>query len=359
MTRLRPTIAALGLTAAMLAAPGASAQPVSGVYIGGGAGVNFWPHQASGGTELRTSDPGWAVLGSLGYGFGNGVRLEMEGSWRGGNLSGTYVNGVQAGASGRLNNFGAMANVLFDFDFSSFGVAPDVVMPYIGAGIGAGWMQVSGARFGTAASRFDISDTGTQFAYQAIAGAAFGLGGALPGLAVTAEYRFFGTLDQTLSVSRVAGPAVAGVPATVKLENVNHSVLLGLRYSFNGAPPSAPAAEAAAAPAVARTYLVFFDWDRSDLTDRARQIIGEAAEASRTVQTTRIEVQGHADRSGSAEYNMRLSRRRADTVAAELVRRGVARSIITIEAFGESKPLVPTADGVREPQNRRVEIILR
>ena len=104
---------------------------------------------------------------------------------------------------------------------------------------------------------------------------------------------------------------------------------------------------------------MFFDWDRSDLTDRARQIIGEAAEASRTVQTTRIEVQGHADRSGSAEYNMRLSRRRADTVAAELVRRGVARSIITIEAFGESKPLVPTTDGVREPQNRRVEIILR
>ena len=119
------------------------------------------------------------------------------------------------------------------------------------------------------------------------------------------------------------------------------------------------APEPVAAPTVARTYLVFFDWDRADLTDRARQIIGEAADASRTVQTTRIEVQGHADRAGTPEYNMRLSRRRADTVAAELVRQGVARGIITIEAFGESRPLVPTADGVREPQNRRVEIILR
>jgi outer membrane protein OmpA-like peptidoglycan-associated protein len=46
-------------------------------------------------------------------------------------------------------------------------------------------------------------------------------------------------------------------------------------------------------------------------------------------------------------------------VAAELVRRGVQRNIITVQAFGESRPLVPTADGVREPQNRRVEIVLR
>ncbi len=359
MSRLRLVLTALGLAAAVLPATQAAAQPVSGVYIGGGAGLNFWPHQASGGTEIRTSDPGWAVLGSLGYGFGNGLRLEVEGSWRGANLSGTYVNGVQAGASGRLNNFGAMANALFDFDLSSFGIAPNVFMPYIGAGAGAGWMQVSGARFSTPTSSFNIDDTGTQFAYQAIAGAAFGLGGTFPGLAVTAEYRFFSTLDQTLNVTRVAGPAVAGVPSSLKLENVNHSVLLGLRYSFNAAPPAAPAPAPVAAPPVARTYLVFFDWDRADLTDRARQIIGEAADASRTVQTTRIEVQGHADRSGTPEYNMRLSRRRADNVAAELVRRGVARNIITIEAFGESKPLVPTADGVREPQNRRVEIVLR
>ncbi|MBX6747532.1 MAG: OmpA family protein, partial [Acetobacteraceae bacterium] len=72
-----------------------------------------------------------------------------------------------------------------------------------------------------------------------------------------------------------------------------------------------------------------------------------------------IEVAGHADRSGTPQYNMRLSRRRAETVAAELVRHGISRNEITIEAFGESRPLVPTADGVREPQNRRVEIVLR
>jgi outer membrane protein OmpA-like peptidoglycan-associated protein len=109
-----------------------------------------------------------------------------------------------------------------------------------------------------------------------------------------------------------------------------------------------------------RTFLVFFDWDRADLTERARQIIAEAAlNARRAGGSTRIEVAGHADRSGTPEYNQRLSQRRADQVAGELVRNGVDRGDIAITAFGETRPLVPTADGVREPQNRRVEIVLR
>ena len=77
------------------------------------------------------------------------------------------------------------------------------------------------------------------------------------------------------------------------------------------------------------------------------------------MQTTRIEVAGHADRSGTPQYNQRLSQRRADVVASELVNQGVAKEEIVVTAFGETKPLVPTADGVREPQNRRVEIVLR
>ncbi|HEY8611038.1 MAG TPA: OmpA family protein, partial [Roseomonas sp.] len=75
--------------------------------------------------------------------------------------------------------------------------------------------------------------------------------------------------------------------------------------------------------------------------------------------TTRIEVAGHADRSGTPQYNQRLSQRRAEAVAAELARRGISRPQMSIQACGESRPLVPTADGVREPQNRRVEIVLR
>jgi len=116
---------------------------------------------------------------------------------------------------------------------------------------------------------------------------------------------------------------------------------------------------AAPAPEPARTYLVFFDWDRADLTARARQIVAEAAQASTHVQTTRIEVNGYTDLSGTAAYNQKLSVRRAQSVEAELVRDGVNQGAISIHGYGESNPLVQTAKGVREPQNRRVEIILK
>ena len=134
----------------------------------------------------------------------------------------------------------------------------------------------------------------------------------------------------------------------------------GLRYAFGEAPPPLPASGAGApAPAPSRTYLVFFDWDKATLTDRARQIVGEAAISSTRVQLTRIQVNGYTDTSGTAAYNQRLSVRRAEAVAAELVRDGVPRNAISIQGFGETHLLVPTGPGVREPQNRRVEIVLR
>src|SRR5690606_35280877 len=122
----------------------------------------------------------------------------------------------------------------------------------------------------------------------------------------------------------------------------------------------APAAAPAPAPAqVARTYIVFFDWDKADVRPDARRIIETAAANRKQVNVTRIEVTGHADRSGSDRYNERLSMRRAENVRAELIRLGVPENEIAIFAKGEREPLVPTADGVREPQNRRVEIVLK
>ncbi|MCA3425354.1 MAG: OmpA family protein, partial [Roseomonas sp.] len=178
-----------------------------------------------------------------------------------------------------------------------------------------------------------------------------------PGLAVTAEYRFMGTLGHDINGTGniTSGSGVSQTRLNSDIDNFNHSLLVGLRYAFN----AAPAMPVAAAPvAAARTFLVFFDWSKADLTDRARQIIGEAASA-RGAGVTRIEVNGFTDRSGPADYNMQLSIRRANAVAAELVRRGVPRNEIVTRGFGEENNLVPTADGVREPQNRRVEIILR
>jgi outer membrane protein OmpA-like peptidoglycan-associated protein len=111
--------------------------------------------------------------------------------------------------------------------------------------------------------------------------------------------------------------------------------------------------------AISKNYLVFFDWDRADLSARAKQIIAEAAANSKTAAVTKIAVNGYTDLSGSASYNEGLSVRRAKAVAAELVKDGVPAGAITAKGFGENNPLVPTAKGVREPQNRRVEILFQ
>ena len=103
-------------------------------------------------------------------------------------------------------------------------------------------------------------------------------------------------------------------------------------------------------------FIVFFDWDKDEITPQAAAILDNAASAYQTTGQASVVLAGHADRSGAADYNVGLSQRRADNVRSYLAGRGVPDGSITTEAFGESRPLVDTADGVREPQNRRVEI---
>ncbi|MEE9139325.1 MAG: OmpA family protein [Alphaproteobacteria bacterium] len=111
------------------------------------------------------------------------------------------------------------------------------------------------------------------------------------------------------------------------------------------------------APAVARSYLVFFDWDKSDLTAEARNIIRTAAANAAAARAGRVTVTGHTDTSGTDRYNMGLSVRRAEAVKTELVRQGIGGATTDVLARGELDPLVATPDGVREPQNRRAEIV--
>jgi len=112
------------------------------------------------------------------------------------------------------------------------------------------------------------------------------------------------------------------------------------------------------APAPApRSYLVFFDFNKSDLTADSLKIVDQAAANAGPAKATEITVTGHTDTVGSDAYNLRLSRRRAESVAAQLEKDGVPSSEIAIVAKGKRDLLVPTADGVREPQNRRVTIV--
>ena len=101
---------------------------------------------------------------------------------------------------------------------------------------------------------------------------------------------------------------------------------------------------------------MFFDWDQSDITPEAAETLDRVAQVYSDGGMARITLAGHADRSGPADYNVGLSERRNDSVREYLSDKGVPTGQISSEAFGESDPLVETADGVREPQNRRVEI---
>ena len=110
------------------------------------------------------------------------------------------------------------------------------------------------------------------------------------------------------------------------------------------------------APAAPKDFMVFFDWDKYNLTPEARKIVADAAARIKSSGAKSVKVTGFTDRSGTPQYNLKLSVRRAETVRAELVRLGIPAASIAIEGKGEEDPLVPTADGVREAQNRRAVI---
>ena len=347
------------LAAAMVALPlAAQAQPVTGLYVAGGLGINFMQQEdVSVGAPVNSSGQVKSKLGptgvvSLGWGFGNGFRAEIEGNYMANKFySASGFNGGVTNAGGWEQKFGGMLNGFYDFN----GIAPWIV-PFIGLGIGYEASSLhGGTAYGPGGSVSFTNDTKGNFGYQAMLGAAFPVPAA-PGLAITAEYRFMG-LAGNRNYSGVAG----GAPISAQFSSdYNHAVLIGFRYAFGAAPPPpAPAPMAAPAPAPARSYLVFFDWDKATLTARAQQIIKEAADNSTKVQYTRIEVNGYTDTSGTPQYNQGLSVRRAQAVAAELVKDGVPKNAIAIQGFGETHLLVPTGPGVREPQNRRVEIIIR
>jgi outer membrane protein OmpA-like peptidoglycan-associated protein len=339
----------------------AQAQPVSGLYLGAGIGGNYLDKsdatgqsaadkaalQNAFGTQTLSTEFAWGYAGvlSLGWGFGNGLRAEIEGNYRQNDVSDVKAgNAAQSGHTGTASSYGAMLNLLYDINLNG---ALGGITPYVGAGLGYIVHDYDEVGTNIGGNKRVVTGDSGAFGGQAIVGLSVPIS-AVPGLAMTAEYRFMMTEGHEIDNNN------AGTRTKVDVDNVNHSLLVGLRYAFNAAP-----AVAAAAPvAAARTFLVFFDWSKADLTDRARQIIGEAASA-RGQGVTRIEVNGFTDRSGSDSFNQGLSERRANAVAAELVRRGVPRNEIVTRGFGEANNLVPTADGVREPQNRRVEIILK
>ncbi len=111
-------------------------------------------------------------------------------------------------------------------------------------------------------------------------------------------------------------------------------------------------------PVDTTSYIVFFPWGQTFISEEGAKVIDGVAAQLKGSEGYEVVLNGHSDLSGDAKYNLQLSKRRAEAVKARLVQAGVAETAIQIFAFGESDPMVKTADGVKEPKNRRVEIFL-
>ena len=122
-------------------------------------------------------------------------------------------------------------------------------------------------------------------------------------------------------------------------------------------PPvsAVPAPAAPMAPEDAK-YLVFFDFDSSKVDAGGNSVVDSVASEIAKQRITAVKVVGYTDTSGSKQYNKRLSAKRANAVRAALVARGVDPNLLMIDSRGEDELMVPTADEVREPANRRAEI---
>lgn len=315
-------------------------------------------------------DAGWDVDATIGYDFGS-FRAEAEVGYRQANMNtysstlvtpvlrlngqtgGTLAPGTYGYAGGTTSALSFMVNGLLDFGDD------DGLQGFVGGGVGVARVK---AKYGLNTLQDLINDSDTVFAWQALAGIRAPL---TDNIDVSLKYRFFNAPN--VNFVDISGRNFEG-------RYRSHSILGGITFNF-GAPKVVevvPTPEPTPTPVWTPTptptptpvtvtctpgpYIVFFDWDKSDITPEAAGILDNAISNYQNCGNASVMLAGHADRSGSASYNVGLSQRRADSVKAYLSGHGIPGGVISTEAFGESQPRVATADGVRELQNRRVEV---
>lgn len=321
---------------------------------GGGNHVHDDKINGSGFNQEVEYDFGYAAQGAVGYQYNNGLRTEVEAGYR--------TNDVDTIASGRAagdaNVYSAMVNVLYDFDISDTGLDT-----YVGAGAGVAHLDYDSV---SPVGGTVVDDSDTTPALQGMAGVSLEVGEATE---LYVNYNYF----------HATNPDFKNIAAvSTKTDYDASTVMLGLKFNMfdkpepvkpepvqvvASPPPPPPPAVAPPPPPppppqpISRTYIVFFDLDKANISNDAMKILSQAAQDARQGNAVNIQVVGHADTSGTEKHNMNLSDRRAHNVEAALANMGIDLNNIQTAAKGESDPLVPTADGVREPQNRRVEVM--
>lgn len=346
----------MGTALALVLPMAASAQSLpEGPYIGSQIGVSWLQDldlkTSTATNKVNTKETIAAVLEG-GYQFGDGLRLGIEGGYSIHQVD--KINSNLGNPIGDVTTFTLMGVVQKEFDTGS------AFRPYVSAGLGWGWVDTDNVGPVFTAPYYSNAAQ-DNFAYQLGVGVAYAL---TSDLDLTFGYRYQGIDDLKFKSET----------PVYKTNYSSHSVLIGVRTVFGAAPekpvpaatvvappppppPPPPAPVPVAAPTITRNFTVFFDWDRSVLSADAQQVLKNVARDAKAGKIVQINVAGHADTSGPSDYNQKLSQRRAEAVREYLVSQGLPANQVAVEAKGESDLLVPTADGVREPSNRRAVIV--
>jgi OmpA-OmpF porin, OOP family len=295
--------------------------------------------------------------GQIGYNWQfNNFVLGVEGDVKGGGPSNTTIvgaPGVPGVAPG--SNFTASSSVNGSVR-GRIGYAIDPFLIYATGGIAIADANLKATYAPTALTPGSTKSDSTILFGPTVGG---GLEYALTNnVSLAAEYRYtdYGS-DHVRLGSVTTAPGITA-PVTGRVGLRDNAVLFKVNYRFGAPPPPPPmpVATPAPPPSAPKVFIVFFDWDKDTITPEGQQVVQQAADAYKSGAPVQIQVTGYTDRSGSPGYNQRLSERRANNVAKALTRLGVPQNQMAMSGRGENDNRVPTANGVRESQNRRVEI---
>ncbi len=272
----------------------------------------------------------WGALATFGHAFDNNMRLELEVGYRNNDLG--QVNNVNV-TDGDITDWTGMLNVLYDERISSRWLFD------IGVGVGFDEVRLDREIGG-------LADSDVKIAAQGIVGLTHRLSDHWD-LALTYRYLW---VDQ---------PELF-LPPNNDLDVTKHTVSLGFRYGYDEPPPPpAPAPPPPPPPPpVAKQFIIFFGFNKCNITAEADAVLSEAAAAAKSTGAASVRVVGHTDTVGSDAYNQKLSECRANAAKTNLVGKGIADGAISTSGKGESELMVQTGDGVKEPQNRRATVDL-
>jgi hypothetical protein len=227
-------------TLLLVSAPAAwSAQPSDGPYVALGAGRNRvqdqnissvgTPFGLQPGGNVKAND-GSVAVASVGWRYSNGMRLELETSYRkNGIYEATAGSLQQAKASGNETKSGIFFNALYQFGKTGLGISP-----YVGLGAGRIRTKWDDVVVSNATQSVRLNDRVSDSAYQAIVGFSF-LEDLVPGMSFTAEYRLLRLAGGRTYDGRVERSRFGAFPiSTVVERNQNHALMLGMRYEFDG-----------------------------------------------------------------------------------------------------------------------------